>query len=81
MLDKKTNNCKIQSDKPNACQDAPRMAHPKEWNCGYEFISVDTRKKDKQKTKKALRFFESLDLKPKIDKNTQLIFDFGRNNL
>jgi Fe-S-cluster containining protein len=81
MLDKKTNSCKIHLDKPKACQDAPRMEHPKEWNCGYEFVSVDTGKKDKQKTKKALRFFENLGLKPKIDKPTQLIFDFGRKNL
>lgn len=81
MLDKRTNLCKIHYDKPKACIEAPRMEHPKEWNCGHEFVSVDTRKRDKQETKKALRFFENLDPKPKIDKHAQLVFDFGRRNL
>ena len=72
------NLCKIHYDKPKVCKEAPRISFPKEWDCGYEFICIDTKQKDIKKTKKALRFFEELPKIENIDEHTKQIIEEGR---
>lgn len=78
MLDVKTNLCEIHKDKPRACREAPRGPFPKEWNCGYKFVYVDTRTKEVKKTKEALDFFSNLPKIKKMDERTQFLLCKGR---
>lgn len=80
MLDEKTNLCKIHFDKPKACQDAPLVNFPKEWNCGYKFVYINTEKKAIKKTRKALDFFRNLRAGNKVDAHTKQILEYGRRD-